>query len=116
MTDAGHAQDFLQGVRSGDIEKVRYYLDLYPDLVHERFMYGWTALYFACGDGQFDVVRLLLGKGADPNARGEDGETPLHIAAQCGHPGMCRELVERGADLEAESNDGLTPLATALRL
>jgi len=46
---------------------------------------GWTPLHAAAGavyDGSWDILRLLLERGADPNARCAEGWTPLHAAAQ----------------------------------
>ena len=39
-----------------------------------------TVLHYACDQGQLEVVKLLLEKGADVNAKNEEGETPLDIA------------------------------------
>ncbi|KAH9962806.1 ankyrin repeat-containing domain protein [Lactifluus volemus] len=40
---------------------------------------GKTPLHYASERGHLDVVRLLLGSGADVNARMDDGSTPLHV-------------------------------------
>ena len=49
---------------------------VFPDLDHRQ----WTALQHAVHKQQVDAVRVLLERGADPDAR-QDGATPLFIAA-----------------------------------
>ncbi|XP_055608553.1 acyl-CoA-binding domain-containing protein 6-like [Uranotaenia lowii] len=41
---------------------------------------GQTALHYASSCGNRDCVKLLLDKGADRNAKDDEGETPLDIA------------------------------------
>jgi ankyrin repeat protein len=45
----------------------------------------------------FEHVRLLLDKGARPNARDEDGWTPLHFACQAGSSDIVLLLLNHGA-------------------
>ena len=40
---------------------------------------GWTALHFACALGHSEVVRYLLGHGADRNMRTRDGLKPIEL-------------------------------------
>jgi ankyrin repeat protein len=56
-------------------------------------------------------VRLLLNRGANPNARTKDGATALILAA--GDLAKVKALVEKGADVNAISTLGRTPLAVA---
>ncbi|KAA0176483.1 hypothetical protein FNF27_02179 [Cafeteria roenbergensis] len=46
-----------------------------------------------------DVVRLLLAKGADPEAGSEESWPPLHCAAFHGHVDVVRLLLDHGADI-----------------
>jgi len=46
---------------------------------------GFTALMTAAAEGQLEVVRLLLGYGADPDLKDEDGDTAESFAEQKGH-------------------------------
>jgi ankyrin repeat protein len=55
----------------------------------------------------------LLERGADPNAKNDDGWTPLHIAAGEGHVEIVKLLLERGADPWIADNDKLIPLKYA---
>jgi len=52
--------------------------------------------------GHRKVVKLLIAKGADLEAKDKDGSTPLHIAAQCGHRKVVELLLQKGADIEAK--------------
>jgi len=61
------------------------------------------------------IVRLLLEKGADKEAKDRVGGTPLHRAAEGGHEAIVRLLLEKGADKEAKDQDGGTPLHWAAR-
>jgi len=63
----------------------------------------------AAGKGSLDLLRALLERGADPNARQSGGFTALHTAADRGDVEMARLLLEYGADLAVEDDEGRTP-------
>jgi hypothetical protein len=66
---------------------------------------GWTPLmYAASGNG----VKFLLGKGADPNARGPKGETALMFSALTAT--IDEDLIAAGADVNAATSEGVTAL------
>jgi ankyrin repeat protein len=46
---------------------------------------GHTPLHSAAFNGNVAIVRLLLARGADPNAAKDDGKTPLDLARERGH-------------------------------
>jgi hypothetical protein len=78
---------------------------------------GSTVLHEAVrGNNFFDVVKMLLDRGADIEARDRDGDTPLMSLASCGgtDTAIARLLIERGCRLEAQGNKlGWTPLVAA---
>lgn len=55
-----------------------------------------------------ETMRMLLERGADPNARQQMDYTPLHGAASRGDVEMAKLLLEYGADREAKASDGMT--------
>lgn len=62
-----------------------------------------------------DVMKLLLDRGGDPNAKmNQDGRTSLHIAAEKGNVEAIRMLVANGAELEATTNVSYTPFCVAV--
>jgi len=67
----------------------------------------------AAQEGHADVVRALLDKGADVNAKRRDGWTALMIAANNGHADVVHALLDKGADVNAKDNDGVTALMAA---
>ncbi len=72
-----------------------------------------TALHQAVQLGLVDIVQLLLERGADPNLRDGDGDSPLHLAILNHHAQIIRQLLNQGADPNAINDDGNTPLLLA---
>ena len=75
---------------------------------------GWTPLYWTSFGECFkdgSVLRLLLERGADTNARtADDGFTPLHRASANGALELVALLLEHGADVESVDNNRKTAL------
>ena len=69
---------------------------------------GSTALHGATRHPA--AVKMLLGAGADPDIRDNDGDTPLHIATEGRHYPAMQVLLEAGADPTIRDNQGRTPL------
>jgi ankyrin repeat protein len=69
-------------------------------------------------DVVFELVSLLLAKGADVNGRRKDGLTALHSAAYRGHLRVLDLLLRHGANPSLKGYDGASPHAgqTALDL
>ena len=78
-----------------------------------------SPLHAACRKRRIDFAKILLHRGANPNARNADsglsgGIVPLMIAAGHSFLGHCKLLVDSGADPNARSNQGQTVLDFAI--
>lgn len=104
--------------RIGDVERVRAFLDADPALLHTRTPTwddhgeGATLLHIAASRNRVAVVKLLIERGADVNAKGGWWVvTPLHWAADNGHTEIVRLLIKHGADVNVRTEEhGYTPL------
>eukprot|EP00299_Pterocystis_sp_00344_P018333 c9158_g1_i1.p1 GENE.c9158_g1_i1~~c9158_g1_i1.p1 ORF type:complete len:148 (+),score=33.88 c9158_g1_i1:30-473(+) len=63
---------------------------------------GQTPLHWAAGNDQIYLVRLLLKRGANPNAQDPFKVTPLHCAANSGSVEICESLMAAGASMKSE--------------
>ena len=63
----------------------------------------------AWGD-DVEGARILLEAGADPNGRGDIGETALHVAVRKDSVALAQLLLQHGADAEARSDYEDTPV------
>jgi quinoprotein dehydrogenase-associated probable ABC transporter substrate-binding protein len=71
-------------------------------------------LHNAALAADLDRVKYLLGKkGADIDAKGDDGEAPIHLAVANGDTEMIAFLLDRKANIDLRDTDGYTPLALA---
>ena len=84
---------------------------------------GMPLLNFACEHQHRDMIRALIGLGADPNIRDPFGQSPLHVAVDIDIDSLVqsggdaeelrfettRLLLELGADREARDSQGRTP-------
>jgi ankyrin repeat protein len=85
-------------VKQGDIKQVHTILDENPGLIHQRDESGATALHYATFNGDREIVRLLLDRGAEiNNTDNQFGATPTGWAIEY--------LRERGGYLAIELND-----------
>jgi ankyrin repeat protein len=100
----------FQAIRNDDLALRRLVAETGPNASGAR---GVTPLMYAAMYGTPAQVSLLLGAGADVNARNEFNGTALICAA--GDPVKSRLLVEHGADVNARSDAGQTPLGVAVR-
>ncbi|XP_076823769.1 ankyrin repeat domain-containing protein 17-like isoform X2 [Clavelina lepadiformis] len=80
--------------------------------VEHRAKTGLTPLMEAASGGYAEVGRVLLDKGADPNAAPvpSSRDTALTIAADKGHYRFCELVLTRGAQVEVKNKKGNTPL------
>jgi ankyrin repeat protein len=77
---------------------------------------GETPLHAAIAEGHLGAAKLLIGKGADVNAKNtRSGRTPLHFLASFKDDRELAELmITKGADVNAMDKDGRTPLSYAV--
>jgi uncharacterized protein len=67
--------------------------------IEARDKWGWTPLIMQATDRQngTDVVAALLANGANPNAKGYNGESALSFARKRGDVGLMEILIKVGA-------------------
>jgi ankyrin repeat protein len=68
-----------------------------PTLVNCGDLNGRSALHHPVGQGDRDVVELLIVKGVDINAAAKDGTTPLQITKDQGNRRIVGLLSKHGA-------------------
>ncbi len=72
-----------------------------------------TSLMAFAYRGEEALAEDLLARGAEPDARDDDGYTALMYAANQGHDGCVRSLLAHGASPNAADKQGSTPLMFA---
>jgi ankyrin repeat protein len=75
---------------------------------------GRTALHVAAGYGHQDIVKMLLGFGADINLHTKNGDTALHHAAYRRQQKIVELLLGAGANVNIPGRKGQTVLFTAI--
>lgn len=89
---------FFAACSAGDVAAMSELLDRHPDLLDARNEYGATPLHAALANPI--AVRMLLERGADPDARDSgDNALPLHFAASGAPIETVRALLDAGSDV-----------------
>jgi ankyrin repeat protein len=76
-----------QAARSPKTDSVQFLLDSGAGVNLRSRGQGWTPLLSAANDGSIENAKLLLNKGADANAKDNNGHTALWYAAILEHTG-----------------------------
>ena len=85
----------------------------YKDFPKKTDTTGNTGLQIASFYNNYDIVELLLNRGADINAINNIKETPLFIACKNGYKNIVELLLNRGADTNIKNYHGDTALMVA---
>jgi ankyrin repeat protein len=72
------------------------------------------SLLGACLNGDMELLKAQLERGADPDVVDNNNTTCMHMAAMGNRPAIITYLLEKGADTDIHSRYGLTPLDTAI--
>lgn len=72
-------------------------------LLDETDILGKTPLLWAARRGDFEAVKLLLSRRADPNIADTMQRTPLHMACRARHVPIIKELLHHGAEVSAKN-------------
>ena len=106
----------LDATRRGDVAAVRSLLKdgADPDVAEGD---GLTALHLAAQEGNLEIAKLLIGGGANVEAKTRIGaSTPLHLASAGAHTSVVLALINSGADPGAVTTaTGATPLHLAAK-
>ena len=97
------ARQLYQAVKDGDISKVKDLLGEGADPNHQLYWSEewiekcpphYPPLHTACGEGNLDMVKILVSKGADiDRGDGRYSNTPLHKACEGGNKQLVDYLV-----------------------
>jgi hypothetical protein len=109
-------EELEDAIKMGEIKKVEALLDSGLDVNATRGK--WTPLLSAAHAGQFEIVKLLVNRGAntevftdyDTTGVGTGCLTPLMWATINGHLEIVKFLIEQGANVEAKDEDDHTAL------
>jgi len=94
------ASNVIDAAQARDWERLSRVINAGAD-VNAEGRDGMTALMFAAGDGEVEIVAALLGRGANVNARRGEGDTALLGAAAEGHEAIVEQLLDAGPDANA---------------
>lgn len=75
--------------------------------------FGRNCMHLAASRGRAEMVKVLIGQGADVNALDTKHFTPLHYAARNGYLDVVQLLIDNGANPLAETTDGKIALCFA---
>eukprot|EP00004_Rigifila_ramosa_P001880 TRINITY_DN11870_c0_g1_i9.p1 TRINITY_DN11870_c0_g1~~TRINITY_DN11870_c0_g1_i9.p1 ORF type:complete len:677 (+),score=139.69 TRINITY_DN11870_c0_g1_i9:204-2033(+) len=107
--------------RSGSLQTVNAILatcepGVLMDLLAQRDDFSLTPLLCAsCSGNSVELLRLLVGAGADLKAVNDEGAAAIHFAAVQGDTAAVEFLVASGIEIDQRTKDGTTPLLTCAK-
>jgi uncharacterized protein len=94
----------------GHLEIVRYLLSINADVnIRANNNFRVMPLHSAVASKNYEIVKLLLEYGADPNTKQQQDITPIHQAADNGDLEMIKLLLKYNANKNVRTKSGITP-------
>ena len=98
-----------QAVRIGNLDIVNALLDNGAKINNKKF----SPLLSALNSKNFDIAKILILRGADPNLESNDSN-PLILACETGNLEIVKLLVQKGARVNCKNKYNITPLSAAI--
>ncbi|XP_055998277.1 uncharacterized protein LOC125647533 isoform X2 [Ostrea edulis] len=107
---------FIKSARDNEfetVEKMIIFFQSHPQFINAKEpKSGNTALHWACRNGHFEIVRLLLENGANIDSKNILKNTPLNAGIEGLQRKICHYLIEWGCDVHFKNAKNLTPFET----
>jgi hypothetical protein len=106
-------EEFVKNAGRGEKEITALFIEagMAPDSYRKND--GFTPLHAAAAYGRASIVRQLLDKGADINARDKDGQTAIMKAVWNSHADVVAILLQKGANFTVNDLNGNNVIAMA---
>ncbi|XP_051164216.1 alpha-latrotoxin-Lhe1a-like [Leptopilina boulardi] len=89
---------------------VEFLLKQCDDQITAEDKNGFSIFHYACRNGNLEMIKLLLERGAKINVKTKNGKSVLHNAAKHDDLKLVKFLVEHGADINAKDKNGKSVL------
>ena len=96
--------------KKGDKEKLYELLSLNQIDINFQNENGWSALHFACDEGNLKISKILINSKIDLNLKTNEKKTALHISTFRGYFDITKLLIESGAKINLRDNEQNLPL------
>jgi len=112
-----YGSHYLGLAATGNYDKsVRALVESGADVNYATSSGGWTALMGAADQGNLEIVKYLVSKKADVNAKTRQGRTALIRSAYHGRAAVIAFLLGKGANVNAVDNMGVSALMLAAQM
>lgn len=101
--------------KAGNVEMCKILLNARLLNINMQDDGGWTPLVWATEHKHVEIVKLLMGRGADPNITDNEGNIGLHWSSFSGSMEISQIFLTYGCDVNAVNEHGDTPLHIAAR-
>lgn len=113
LNGSAFCAEIHDAVTGNDPARVVSLLDSDPSLLELHDEQEMTPLNLAALNGNAEIARLLIERGADIQAGDADNSQPIHCAAISGNVAIAEMLLESGANINEQDNNGATALMFA---
>lgn len=101
--------NFFKAIKKGDLKKIHDMIKENLHIIHYSNSYNFTGLHYATIYNHFEIVKLLVEKGADIHKLTFRNMSNLHLAAQNGNQEIFSYFIEKGCNPFLLNNDNYKP-------
>ncbi|MFZ2644579.1 MAG: ankyrin repeat domain-containing protein, partial [Verrucomicrobiia bacterium] len=105
--------NIADAARTGDVAMVEKLLAAKPELLNAKFDDGFTLLLLAGKEGQMEMVKFLLSRKVDLEAKDGQCRTLLNWASTRGYRDLAELLLKKRVDVNSRDDQGYTALSWA---